>query len=199
VGLTPDNILNCFISGLHPDIHKDLAILNPYSISQVIGLSKLIEDKIKDSKQRPTQFQTPYTFQSPHISIPTTSHKTTTHLHQRSNMPIKRLTTTQMQERHALRLCYNCDEKFIPGHKCNTSHFSLLLDDLDPLDDPREDTVPTIEASNTIHFHLSSQGLIGNNSPKTLKFTGVIHNLPVTILIDSDNYHNILQPALLTT
>jgi len=29
VGLTPDIILNCFISGLHPDIRRELSILNP--------------------------------------------------------------------------------------------------------------------------------------------------------------------------
>jgi len=32
-----------------------------------------------------------------------------------------------MQDRRALRLCYNCDEKFIAGHKCVTSRFLLLL------------------------------------------------------------------------
>jgi len=94
----PNTILNCFISGLHPDICRELAILNPYSISQAIGLSKLIEDKIKDSKQQPTRFQTPHTVQSPHISLPTTSHKTTTHHHQNSKIPIKQLKTIQMQK-----------------------------------------------------------------------------------------------------
>jgi len=71
-----------------------------------------------------------------------------------------------MQKWRVLGLCYNCDEKFIPRHKCNVSQFFLLLDDLDPLDDAREDTVPTIEASNTIHFHFFSQALTGNNSSK---------------------------------
>jgi len=52
VGLTPDIILNCFISSLHPDIRRELSILNPYSISQAIGLAKLIEDKYCDSKPR---------------------------------------------------------------------------------------------------------------------------------------------------
>ena len=38
VGLTPNIILNCFISGLQPEIRKELSILNPYSVSQAIGL-----------------------------------------------------------------------------------------------------------------------------------------------------------------
>jgi len=70
------------------------------------------------------------------------------------------------------------------------------LDDLEPLDDAKEDMAPTIEASNTIHFHLSSQALTRNTSPKNLKFTGIIHNIPVIVLIDSGNFHNILQPCI---
>ena len=52
-GLSVKTILNCFTLGLHPEIRRELAILNPYSISQVISLAKLIEDKIKDSKPKP--------------------------------------------------------------------------------------------------------------------------------------------------
>jgi len=37
---------------------------------------------------------------------------------------------------------------------------------------------------------------MGNISTKTFKFIGVIHNLSVTVLIDSDNSHNILQPHI---
>jgi len=59
VGLNPDIILNCFISGLQPEIHRELSILNPYFVSQAIGLAKLIEDKHRDSKPRPQHFLTP--------------------------------------------------------------------------------------------------------------------------------------------
>jgi hypothetical protein len=42
-GLPHDAILNCFISGLQPEIRSELAIQRPYNISQAIGLAKLIE------------------------------------------------------------------------------------------------------------------------------------------------------------
>ena len=41
-------------------------------------------------------------------------------------LPIKRLTTSQMQERMDKRLCYNCDEKYHLGHKCNKPKLYLL-------------------------------------------------------------------------
>lgn len=55
LGLPPDALLNCFISGLIPEIRHELAVQRPYTITQAIGLAKLIEAKIKDSKSRPTK------------------------------------------------------------------------------------------------------------------------------------------------
>jgi len=101
-----------------------------------------------------------------------------------------------MQEIRALGLCYNCDEKFIPGHKCTTSRFLLLFGDPVPNIDPTKDISSFDDYINTIHFHLSPQALTGIISPKTLNFTGLIHNLPVIVLIDSDNSHNIFQPRI---
>jgi len=61
-GLPSEAILNCFISGLIPEIRNELAIQRPQTIHQAIGLAKLIESKIKDSKPRYQKpFQTPTT------------------------------------------------------------------------------------------------------------------------------------------
>ncbi|GJX65230.1 retrotransposon gag protein [Tanacetum coccineum] len=53
IGLPPEALLNCFISGLCLDIQQELAILRPYTITQAIGLAKLIEDKTNEQKFRP--------------------------------------------------------------------------------------------------------------------------------------------------
>jgi hypothetical protein len=52
LGLPPDAILNCFISCLSSEIRHKMAIHKPVSISQDIGLAKLIEAKLKDSKPK---------------------------------------------------------------------------------------------------------------------------------------------------
>jgi len=197
IGLSSDTILNCFISGLQPEIRRELTILHPYSISQAIRLAKLIEDKIKDSKPKyprpqphnPTHI---HPQQNPNNRIP--QHQPTT-----PHLPIKRLTPAQLQERRTQGLCYNCDEKFTPGHKCSTARFLLLMDHPESPIDPPIDPPPTNpnipEVEDTIHY-LSPQAFSGNPSPKTLKFTGLIHNLPVIVLVDSGSSHNILQPRI---
>lgn len=47
--LPPYAILNCFISGLIPKIRNELSIQRPYSISQVMELTKLIDGNLKEN------------------------------------------------------------------------------------------------------------------------------------------------------
>jgi len=70
------------------------------------------------------------------------------------------------------------------------------LDDPETTIEPTNDIPSSTNYTNTIHFHLSPQALTGTISPKTLKFTGLIQNLPVTVLIDSSSFHNFLQPHI---
>jgi hypothetical protein len=70
IGLPAEALLNCFISGLHTDIRNEMAIQHPTSITQAIGLAKLIEAKIKDSKNRPHKPYNQYT--SPTYTKPST-------------------------------------------------------------------------------------------------------------------------------
>ncbi|KAL9684251.1 hypothetical protein QQ045_021686 [Rhodiola kirilowii] len=41
---------------------------------------------------------------------------------------IKRLTSTEMMARRERGMCYNCDEKFVPGHKCKARFQCMIMD-----------------------------------------------------------------------
>lgn len=126
-------ILDCFISGLKPEFQHDMAILQPTSISQVIGLAKLIESKITASKpysnfhkQQPRQITTP-TSSNPLLPTPPQQLALPPPQNYKPALPICRLTPTELQNRRARGLCFNCDEHFIPGHRCKPTQFLLLL------------------------------------------------------------------------
>ncbi|XP_058733853.1 uncharacterized protein LOC131605523 [Vicia villosa] len=212
IGLPPDAILNCFISGLIPEIRSELAVQRPQSITHAIGLAKLIEAKLKDSKPKfkgpygSTPFQpnnpkqTPLSPTMAAVSKPADSQPTSL-----PRFPIRRITPTQQAERRAQGLCFNCDEKFIPGHKCSNGKFLLLMvdDEISTAanDDISED-IPSEAVLNTdideTYFQLSPQAASGQFSPKTLKFKGLIDGLVVSVLIDTGSTHNILQPRIAT-
>nr|KYP51307.1 hypothetical protein KK1_026863 [Cajanus cajan] len=108
-------------------IQNEIALFQPQTISQAIGLAKLIEAKLKDTKPKFTRSSSSFQYQT---STPTKSAnpvpKPTTTKEPQS-IPVKRLSYQQLQERRAAGLCYNCDEKFHPGHNCATPKFLLLL------------------------------------------------------------------------
>lgn len=178
-------------------IRQEIAILKPSTITEALGLAKLIEAKLKDTRARNLRFNQysnlPNTTYNPNPPHPTyTTHNST------PSIPIRKLTPNQLQERRAQGLCYNCDEKFIPGHKCQTPKFLLLMtDEDDPLQDP---TVPIEdlpdEEDAPLHFQISPNAIHGHTSPKTLKFTGLIYGVQVNILVDTGSSHNIIQPRI---
>jgi hypothetical protein len=74
IGLPADVMLNCFISGLNPEIKNEIAIQKPYTISQAIGLAKLVEVKFGILNQS-SKYLSPHTATHNHSPISPT-HKT---------------------------------------------------------------------------------------------------------------------------
>ncbi|XP_050895185.1 uncharacterized protein LOC127101785 [Lathyrus oleraceus] len=189
---------------LRADIQRELAILQPHSITQAIGLAKLVEAKILDSK--PSYARPPQSASSPSLLGPAGNPPP-------SSIPIRRLSPTEMQERRSRGLCFNCDDKFSPGHRCHKKQFLLLLAEEEPPPEPstllqldsalldqqvEPVAIPVVEELNQSaeHFQLSQAALLGPPSPKTLRVNGHIKELGVTILIDSGSSHNIMQPRI---
>lgn len=117
-GLSPTSLLNCFLSGLRKDIHHELSILKPSSLTQAIDLAKLIETKNLATKypaSRPTK--PPFPPNNPQPSL----------LGPPPTVPIRRLTPAEQNERRSKGLCFNCDEKFHVGHRCTKKQFLIML------------------------------------------------------------------------
>ncbi|KAL0409944.1 UNVERIFIED_CONTAM: hypothetical protein Slati_3584100 [Sesamum latifolium] len=206
VGLPPESILNCFISGLRSDIQHELAVLQPSSISQAVGLAKLVEAKLLDA--RPIRAVHPHAVPRTPPLLPAPRPG--------PSLPIRRLSPSEMQDRRARGLCFNCDDKFRPGHVCKSKQFLLLLaedgstppeppDSVDFLPELPEDSPPPPPRflsdetpTDSVHFQLSSAAMSGSICPRTLCLRGSIHELElsVSVLIDSGSSHNIIQPRV---
>ncbi|XP_039137100.1 uncharacterized protein LOC120274627 [Dioscorea cayenensis subsp. rotundata] len=116
-----------------------------------------------------------------------------------------------MATRRKKGLCFNCDAKFVPGHKCNPPQFLCLMVYLSedsplllsppthteayitPLNDPT--ILPTdleTDPSPSISFH----ALTGQLVPSTLKLSGFLNGQKVVILIDGGSTNNFIQSQL---
>ncbi|KAL0283614.1 UNVERIFIED_CONTAM: Retrovirus-related Pol polyprotein from transposon.6 [Sesamum angustifolium] len=114
----------------------------------------------------------------------------------------RRLSPTDLQEQRAKGLCFNCDEKFGPGHLCKAKQFMLLLSDnppdlfntcLDPKDSPSS---PAAALTDGVLFQLSPVAVSGSTSPHTVCLRSLIRRHVVSVLIDSGSSHNIIQPRV---
>lgn len=143
IGLPTVAILDCFISGLRTEIQHEMAITQPSTISQDIGLAKLIESKLAASRHTTSypRHNHPKHHPPPQPPLPTTpllpSPPTRLALpapNPNTSLPIQWLSPIEMQARKAKGLCYNCDDRFHTGHRCKTKQFLLLLADEEPSD-----------------------------------------------------------------
>nr|GMD50117.1 Ty3/gypsy retrotransposon protein [Ipomoea batatas] len=207
--LHPDALLDCFISGLKPAIQNELSILKPTTLSDAIALAKLVEEKLRDSRPlnpRPTTWR-PFNTETSHSPalrqvdptplLPTPINQNTPNNQltpRKTTLPIKRLTAAEIQARRAQGLCYNCDERFRPGHRCQTKQFLLLLADepLVAIDegenvDCGEETVEDVQVEPEAKFvpEISLHALEGTIGPRTFRLKACAKGREFTLLVDT--------------
>jgi len=203
IGIPAQFVLSCFISGLTPAIRREVQVLQPILLNQAVAYARLQEEKLLDASRSSTQrFQT--------ATIPTRSPSTNPTppllpAQQRtpnSSIPFKRLSPEELARRREKGLCFHCDEKFSCGHICSPSLFLLIAGDDEFV--PDEDVVPELPLEppevliEAPPAQQSLHALSGHSAPETLRMTGTIQDLQVSILIDRGSTHNFLHHKVVT-
>lgn len=109
-----------------------------------------------------------------------------------SQVPHKFLTRDEMRARREADLCFNCDEKWVAGHKCKTTTLYIMMFEeqetnyLHSLEDTVVETTEEIEEHvPVIEGELSINAITGSISPNTMKFLGEYENHKIYILMDT--------------
>ncbi|KAK9161050.1 hypothetical protein Syun_007391 [Stephania yunnanensis] len=115
------------------DIENELSVCEPQTLPEAMGMAKTFDEKSLGSRPiTPKPFLKPFT-NLPANAVPATANPA------KPAYPLKRLTQAEMAARREKGLCYNCDEKFIPDHKCKNKQLLCIW----PNDEPDQ---PTLEA-----------------------------------------------------
>jgi hypothetical protein len=101
-GMSDAFFRECFISGLKDEICDHVLMARPQSWVDATKISKE-EQQVVSSKNQKTSF------------IPRTKLVNPTPF---TPLKIQKLTRAKMDERQLKGLCYNCDDKYFPRHKC---------------------------------------------------------------------------------
>ena len=110
----------------------------------------------------------------------------------RSSFPLKRLTPTKLKERREKGLCYNCNERFVPGHRCKKLFVIEACSKEEDNDSDME--LEELEEIETLGIYLHA--MCGRDGPETMRVVGLIQAVPTTILLDSGSSHNFVSESL---
>ncbi|KAJ0053239.1 hypothetical protein Pint_02410 [Pistacia integerrima] len=139
--LSPGFLKSTFISGLKARIRRAVVAQILRDFHDAFALARVFKEQFAEERfiNRPWNFKlNSPTFNSAvslNQQLPTS---TTT-----DKLPIRRLSPAEIQLYRERVLCYNCDEKFVIGHRCKGKSTLLYLEGLDDdieNDQPPEDT-----------------------------------------------------------
>lgn len=103
------------------------------------------------------------------------------------------MTDVEFQNKREKGLCFHCDEKYTPKHRCKKKEMRelrvLLVNDTEeieilqatPTEEEEEDTSVT-EMGDLVELHLKS--VIGFSTPRTMKVKGFLKGEAIMVLID---------------
>ena len=217
-GLSPAAILDCFISGLQDEIRRDVKAMEPRTLSKAVALAKLFEEKYIANK-KPNQMTNVARNYSQNTSFNHKNNQNSQKLDHttKPNLPpllptpqikpfnprnqnIKKISPAEIQLRREKNLCYFCDEKFSPAHKCPNRQVMLLQleDDEELQPDRNQATIEEGEEGGNVTetHHLSLNAMKGSNGVGTIRFTGQVGSIRVKILVDGGSSDNFIQPRV---
>lgn len=195
MGLPPSFLLSCFISGLASDVRREVQALQPLSLIEVAALARLQEEKLHEARRSARNKGILLTSVASHNRFPNNPKPPVPHF--------KRLTPTEMSLRREKGLCFNCDEKFSPGHKCVSNSFVLIMEEDEPQEtntilNPCESKLLLEPEPNLTlnQAQISFHALLGHLAPETLRLVGRISTHNAVILVDGGSTHNFIQERL---
>jgi hypothetical protein len=177
----------CFISGLKDEICAHVLMDWPQNWVEATKRDKE-EQKVFSSQNRKPLF------------IPRT--KPVNPTPPSNPLNIQKLTRAEMVEHQLKGLCYNCDDKYFPGHKCKEQNiFMAILEDVLEEDveaplvsvSPKPTDITPLSDPPEVELGISLNDLTGFSAPQTLKLIGYIKNMKVIILVYSGSTDNFIH------
>ncbi|GJX28483.1 reverse transcriptase [Tanacetum coccineum] len=210
VDINEEHIVSFYLGGLPAEIKMGVRMFGPKTLADAYRLTNYQEATLEavKKKSKTTMNFSRGRFGSgmgqgsnskpPLLSLPAPN----TNWKSKPNTPVnaparKQLTQKEYQEKRAQNLCFYCDKKYTPGHKCAGQLFSLVLvpDDKDCF----EDCVDELEENrNSIGIQdlqpqISLNALTGTNNFQIMRVIGTVGKHLVHILVDCESTNNFLD------
>jgi hypothetical protein len=191
-------LVGAFLGGLKSNIVSVVRMFKPKTLRDAIELARMRDENI--SKNKKTQRSDGYKLQYTNFMQKSTRQSATT-----SSVPAtrtyssgatKKLSWEEMKQRREKGLCFGCNAKFTPSHRCQKPQAFLIEAYTAEDDDELVDFAETTEGGKGIEEEeplISLYAIAGCNGPKTMRIKAAIGRKTLVILIDNGFTHNFVD------
>lgn len=201
--ISESTLMSYFMGGLKPELQGKLIINRPPSLRRLMAMARMLES----NKQRfgGSRFGSSNYFQFPVKKdaglLPTPTGTSTGA--QRSLPIVQRvLTEEEKRARRAQGLCYNCNSKFTPGHKCEGRLFRLDADSdclIELVDNDCDTEFILSGGDDNVRAEakeISLNALSGSFNPRTMRMSGSVLGHKLSIMVDDGSTNNFIQGGI---
>ncbi|KAJ1284456.1 hypothetical protein BS78_03G205500 [Paspalum vaginatum] len=194
-----------FIAGLRNPLQIDVAFRKPSTLNDAITFTRAYEQRLLLSEFQQPRPGPRFAYRPSISAAPTASGAASTSPQQSvysfattmsvpmgSTMGRRRLNPTEMAQRHAMGLCYNCDEKFVYGHKCKKLFILEVAPEDEEAEGAQEPEVPLEDLTISLHALTG----IRSTTYDTMRFWVHVGKNCLTALLDSGSTHNFMHPDM---
>lgn len=111
-GWTQKALIGTFIGGLQDEIADEIRMFRPKTLKDTISLARMRDEQLQQ-RQRRSQSGSPATVRS-------------VQTRDRAEPTPKKLNWDEIKAKRSLGLCFSCDERYMPGHKCKQAQLLLM-------------------------------------------------------------------------
>ncbi|XP_066355020.1 uncharacterized protein [Miscanthus floridulus] len=198
--LTPMQQVRLFTGGLPEPIRTDVELQGPTDLQRAMGLARAYERHAAalvpvapSQPPRPPPRQQLLALLAPtstQLQLPAPAANPTP-----PPRPFKRLSPTEMADCRSKGLCYNCDEPYVRGHRCQRLFYLEVTDFHDsepPLPDEEQSPQPAVDELPPL---ILLSAITDIRTVDTMQVHIAIGNYELTALIDSGSTHNFISSA----
>jgi len=191
----PDHcLLGVFMNGLKEELKSDVRIHKPRTVYKAMSLAMEFEQKVSSNRGHKSQWsnlsrsntiQTGSARDVPYQSVGNQHvSRTNSNSAQMSPRPSpNRAWEIEKQNRIAKGLCFRCNEKFAPGHRCKTASLTLMEanDNIEGGESGEQMSSAIIDgdAGTNDLAEISFHAFLGNTTSTTMKLQGTLNRMNI--------------------